>query len=173
MDGMQPRNAMNNQARVLCAIDFSATSLSALDCAVRLIRASGDSLRLLHVVKRPPASPAPVMAMALFVDDEHAVDSAVLAWRRLERLVPADLHDRVQVQVSIGAVDEQIARAAANAGAELIVMGEASKGLRARLFGSTTARLPRLVAGSVITVPASPVGAFMAPSPVPSPYARA
>jgi len=139
--------------RILCAVDFSPASLSALDEAIRVFREGGVVLRLLHVVSRTAPS-VPRLAWEFSgVDFTEALADA--AWRRLRRLLPlsADLYGRLHAQVLVGQVEEEITRAAADMQADVVVMGVTSRGRLARLFGSTTARLLRRSQWPVLGVP--------------------
>jgi nucleotide-binding universal stress UspA family protein len=141
--------------RVLCAIDFSPASLSALDEALRILRIEGGTMRLLHVVDiaRPPAPRAALEFDAIDYTNELSSN----AWRQLRSLLPIseELHGRVHPHVVVGLVVDEIARTAKELKADLVVLGVARRGWLGRILTSTTGRALRRVDCSVLAVPAS------------------
>jgi nucleotide-binding universal stress UspA family protein len=140
--------------RMLCAIDFSPASMSALDEALRILRQDGGRMRLLHVVDVvQPAVPR-------LAWEFPAIDYTRLltndARRRLRTLFPPshELYGRVHTQVDVGLVIDQIVGNATELNADLVVLGVRKRGGLARLFGSTTGRALRRAECPVLAVPA-------------------
>src|SRR5262245_2649665 len=138
--------------RVVCATDFSATSVGALRLAASLSRDAITSVTVLHVVDD-------VDENELFVARPYDVHRhpGERDTRTLEAL--RDLTGRAfggqrqpEVRIACGSADEEILAAAAAMRADLIVMGvRGHNPLRARLFGSTTNSVVRRAACPVLT----------------------
>ena len=78
------------------------------------------------------------------------------AWRQLRRLLPLsqELHGRVQVQVSVGLVVDQIVRNVNEWKPDLVVLGVSRRGRIGRLVRSTTGHALRRLKCPVLAVPA-------------------
>jgi nucleotide-binding universal stress UspA family protein len=140
--------------RVLCAVDFSPASMSALDEAYRLFRSDGDTMRLLHVVDvAQPAAPRLALEFPIFDYTEQLKRSAS---SRLRRLLPPsqELSRRVHVQVAVGLVADQIVQNANEMDADVVVVGVTKRGTLDRLLGSTTSHALARVGRPVLAVPA-------------------
>ena len=112
-------------------------------------------MRLLHVVD---IVQFPVPRVALEFDAiDHTKELSKHAWRQLSALLPAskELHGRVEAQVSVGLVVDEIARSASEFRPDLVVVGVKKRGWLARLLNSTTSRVLRRVSCPVLAVPAS------------------
>jgi nucleotide-binding universal stress UspA family protein len=140
--------------QIVCPVDFSPSSEAAITHAISLAAGAGASLLLLHLVELPPVmldlGPSPDFAAI-------AAQTASEAERRLHELVPATAREfcTVESQVVDGRAHGGILRAAAERGADLIVMGVHGRGVfNLLLFGSTThhvlheARCPVLIVHS-------------------------
>lgn len=139
--------------RVLCAIDFSPASTSALDEAYRIVRLGGATMRLLHVVDIvQPAVPRLALEFPVVDYTEQLRGNA---WHRLRQLLPLSqaLHGRVHLQVAVGLVQDQIVRNANQFNADLVVLGVNRRGRLARLLHSTTGHLLRRLNRPVLAVP--------------------
>jgi nucleotide-binding universal stress UspA family protein len=140
--------------RMLCAVDFSESSLQALAFAISLAGEADARLTLLHVVEMPLFSHDETFGAA---PDLARVREAALAdaARRLHDLVPASARHYCTVETAFvegRAYREILARAAA-AQADLIVMGVHGRGAVDRLvFGSTTHHVIRAAACPVLVV---------------------
>lgn len=142
--------------RVLCAIDFSPASMSALDEAYRIVRLGGGTMRLLHVVDIvQPAVPQLALEFPVIDYTEQLRGNA---WHELRRLLPLsqELHGRVQPHVAVGLVVEQILWNAMEFNADLIVLGVNRRGRLARLLHSTTGHALRRLNRPVLAVPIQP-----------------
>lgn len=93
--------------RILCAIDFSHSSMRALDYAMTLAQEADASLIVLHVIESTPVMP----------------HDAGLA--RLKECVPDEVRSYCSVETRLARGDsaEQILRVAAEAASDLIVIG--------------------------------------------------
>lgn len=126
--------------QILCAVDFSDSSLSALAYAVTLAEESDARLTLLHVIEMPPELRENPLAPDFDVDRIHAAADAE-ARRRLHDLVPkaARTYCTVETAVVEGRAYRRVLRYAAEQKSDLIVMGVHGRGaLDLLLFGSTT-----------------------------------
>jgi nucleotide-binding universal stress UspA family protein len=78
------------------------------------------------------------------------------AWRQLQRAVPVKRKTRaaIHTRVLLGDTATEISRAVLDSGADLLVVGVPERGVISRaLFGSTAARLLRVVNVPVLAVP--------------------
>lgn len=140
--------------RVLCPIDFSESSLAALEYAITMAEESDAQLTLLHVTEMPAA-----LTQEPFVVDvelsrvrEAAVNDAR---RKLEQLIPegARAYCKVDTAVVEGRAYREILRQAAENKTDLIVMGVHGRGaLDLLLFGSTTHHVIRASTCPVLIV---------------------
>ncbi|MEP6918502.1 MAG: universal stress protein [Acidobacteriota bacterium] len=140
--------------RILCPVDFSPASVTSLGRAVEMLREGGRVLRLLHVLNGPSPLSVPRLARTS-ANDNATTELRQAAWRRLQELAPvsSELRGKVYLEVTVGPVGDQIARAAIKMDADVVVVGVSSRGMVGRLFGSTTARVLRTVGCSVLAVP--------------------
>lgn len=138
---------------IVCAVDFSDCSLTALAQALCLARQTAAQLTLLHVIEMPPELRENAMAADFDVDRIRAAAEAE-ALRRLRDLVPhpSPIPGAVTTVVEEGKAYREVLRKAAEVNADLIVMGVHGRGaLDLAMFGSTThhvireARCPVLV----------------------------
>jgi nucleotide-binding universal stress UspA family protein len=146
-------------ARVLCPVDFSDPSLTALEAASSLVRSFGAALTLLHVVEWPwPEPPAPAagdvpepQASALRDYRRYVEKSALM---RLETLAQgAGLVPAPSLSIVHGRSYVEILRAAARIRADLIVIGLHGRNvLDLALFGSTTNHVVREARCPVLTL---------------------
>ena len=141
-------------SHILCPIDFSDSSLGALEYAVNLAEEADGQLTLLHVWEMPPA----LAQEPFFVNEEleRASDRAAdQAREKLDRLIPdeARAYCAVDTNVVEGRVFREIFRQAVDRKADLIVMGVHGRGaLDLLLFGSTTHHVIRAATCPVLIV---------------------
>ncbi len=142
--------------RLLVPTDFSDTADRALAMAVRLARALGAEVVLLHVVDEAP----------LFADDLGGIPGGIQIDRihaAQERWADEHLRPRVaglteaglraRGHVTVGSPAREVVRAAEGQHADLIVMGTHGRGLVGRLLlGSVADRVIRTAACPVLTV---------------------
>jgi nucleotide-binding universal stress UspA family protein len=136
---------------ILCAVDFSEHSAHAVRMAASLAARQGVPLRLVHVIDLLLAE-----AAAAAYDDVHlrasaASDLEAFAAAACER---AGLHIERVIEIRIGRPDREIAEAAQEHGARVIVVGtHGIGGFRKLFFGSVTERLLRRAMVPVLAVP--------------------
>jgi len=135
--------------RVLCPIDFSESSIRALEYALSLTEDASSELVLLHVRERVIY---PFLPLKRGLEEEE-IDGAMQ--RQLRSLLPANARDfcRPRVLVRHGRPHEQISAAAQELAADAIVLGVHGRGLLERLvFGSVTGQVVRSAGCPVLTV---------------------
>ena len=145
--------------RILCPIDFSDSSLSALEWAWSLAQESGAAVTLLHVIEwpwdEPPAPPfekLPGHEVHRLVEFRKAVEAS--SRLQLQSLVPDNLRDRCpsEPMVRHGKAHREVL-AAAEGHADLIVMGVHGRNVAdLALFGSTANQVVRGASCPVLTV---------------------
>jgi nucleotide-binding universal stress UspA family protein len=149
-DGPPPASFTN----VLCALDFSASSLAGLEYASSLAAPGASRLTVLHVVELLPVVYEPTIGTAFDVErDRPALMQAGLD--RLRRTVGEPLRKQHDVEevVASGKPYVEILKAAAARSADLIVLGVHGHNVVDRMmFGSTGAHVVRAAACPVLTV---------------------
>jgi nucleotide-binding universal stress UspA family protein len=140
--------------RILCAVDFSESSLDALAYAINMAEETDARLTLLHVVESPPA--LRYETTALEVDLARIRETAVAEARsRLHELIPDQARTYCTVETSVvdGRAYQEVLRQAAERQVDLIVMGVHGRGAMDRLlFGSTTHHVIRAATCPVLIV---------------------
>src|SRR5262245_16124088 len=134
-----------NFKRILCAVDFSPTSVKAFEAAVELARSFKAQLHVIHVVEAGPSVPdlaleaKAVDAMTTLVASVATVDIALTT------------------EVTTGTAFIEILKRAGELQVDLISMG--TKGLRLleeRIFGGTAKRVFSDAPCSVLAVRGNP-----------------
>jgi nucleotide-binding universal stress UspA family protein len=148
---------------ILCPIDFSNPSLSALEWTWSLAQESQAAVTLLHVIEWPweePPAPhfeeLPAREGQKLAEFRRELETTSLA--RLESLVPRHERDRRPAAsvVRHGKAHREVLAAAAACQADLIVMGVHGRNVvDLSLFGSTTNQVVRAASCPVLTVRAS------------------
>jgi nucleotide-binding universal stress UspA family protein len=146
--------------RLLCAVDFSDSSLTALQYAVSLAEEADARLTVLHVLEWPWEEPPPPRLEELPFEQASALaeyrrycEKAAAA--RLATLVPASIgaSHSPTTQVRHGKPYVQILQVAADEGSDLIVMGVRGRNtLDMMLFGSTANQVVRRATCPVLTL---------------------
>lgn len=139
---------------ILCAIDFSDSSLRALEYALSLAEENLSKLILLHVVE-PIADLGLKDESASFAVPEYERLVAEDAGRRLAALVPdeASAWCEPRAVVAKGKPHREILRVARETQSELVVMGVHGHGvIDLALFGSTTHHVIRGGQALVLTL---------------------
>ncbi len=140
--------------RILCAIDFSESSLDALSYAINMAEEADAQLTLLHVVELPPVLIEESTMPALDLSRVRGT-AATEARRRMHELIPeqARIYCTVDTAVVEGRAYREILRQATERQSDLIVMGVHGRGaLDLLLFGSTTHYVIRASACPVLIV---------------------
>jgi nucleotide-binding universal stress UspA family protein len=149
-----PPDAPVQFKRVLCAVDFSDSSLSALAYALTLAEEADARLTLLHVIEMPPELRENPLAPDFDLDRLHAAADAE-ARRRLRDLIPdaARTYCTVETAVVEGRAYRRVLQLAAEQKSDLIVMGvHGRRAMDLLLFGSTTHHVIRAAACPVLSV---------------------
>jgi nucleotide-binding universal stress UspA family protein len=140
--------------RILCAVDFSESSLEALAYAINTAEEADAQLTVLHVVEFPPMlMTEPVMPP---LDLSGLRQSAAAdARQKLQELIPEQARTYCTVETAVveGRAYREILRYAAEQRSSLIVMGVQGRGAFDLLvFGSTTHHVIRASACPVLIV---------------------
>ncbi len=133
---------MTNLTKILCAVDFSATSRRALEYATALSQKFSAELVLLHVLEQVPLLSAYTGRPEIgeLRSKQEAVKSQLAAW--LEGAGAGGAGARLEV--ARGATVETILRFCEEFKPDVLVMGtHGRRSLDAALFGSTTYRVIR------------------------------
>ena len=138
---------------ILCPVDFSNTSLRALEYALSLARETDARLILLHVVEGIIGPPDLDMSAHFDVPVYHRYLEAD-AVTRLKTAIPDDARSgRSEERVTSGKPYREILRVAAETNADLIVMGVHGRGVVERwVLGSTTHHVIREARRAVLTL---------------------
>lgn len=142
--------------QILCAVDFSASSLGGVNWALELAQEADARLTLLHAIESPVALREVVFSTDVDVGRVRAAAEAEYL-RRLRALVPARarLYCALATRVNEGKPAREITGAAASEHADLIVMGVHGRGaVDLMVFGSNTNQVIRHAACPVLVVPA-------------------
>jgi nucleotide-binding universal stress UspA family protein len=137
---------------ILCPVDFSPSSLQALDFALDLARRSNGRVTLLNVVEWLAEESA--MLAAPFDGTDVRDHIRQEAEQRLRTLAAeATTADEIQNVVTFGRAPREILRAADAKPPDVIVMGAQGRGgVGLALFGSTTQQVVRAASSPVLTV---------------------
>ena len=142
--------------RILCAVDLTAASEQTLDMALSLAGENDARITLLHVVESLPAATGGRLYLAVPEIGplrRHLVEQTT---QRLREAVPEKARDFCDVgeRVETGTAWRQILRVAEEVDADLIVMGEHSRGVLGRaFFGATSGHVVRQASCPVLVVP--------------------
>ena len=142
--------------RITYATDFSPASLAAFRQALRLAKATGGELTILHVL----VSPASMFVAGGYVTQQTwdliAADVRSRAGEEMDRLVKRAVDTGVRATprfVDGGIPAEEIVRAAEQAKAEVLVLGTHGRtGVAKMLLGSVAARVVATAPCPVLTV---------------------
>ncbi len=156
-----PPRAHNTSAlpfkKILAAVDFSDSSLSALGAALSVAQEADAQLTILHVLDWPEFEPMPanvdVSASGVFDLEGYRRTLEAEASSRLKTLVPDEARQWCTpvTEVAHGKPHREILKAAA--GKELIVLGiRGRNALDLMLFGSTVNQVVRQATCPVLTV---------------------
>lgn len=125
---------------IVCAIDFSESSLAGLTWALSLAEEADAHLSLLHVIEVPPELRVSAVVTDRNLDELRAAFEAETL-SRLRELIPAHAAEfcSVETATAAGAAGHAILRFASARKADLIVMGAQGHGALERwIFGSKT-----------------------------------
>ena len=135
--------------RLLCAVDFSASSLAALRLACNLAEESGATLDVFHAIDEPGEHELFVPRPYDIHHHRELYEQHVI--EHLDRVLPPSSRARVRARLRTaqGSAEEEIIRAAED-GADVIVMGVGRANDSA--FGSTVNHVVRNAHCPVLTV---------------------
>jgi len=156
----EPRAAFS---RIVCAVDFSLTSLNALAHALAIAAESQAKLTLLHVIEMPPELEQPPPPPYFDVEPIRA-EAEAAGLTKLRALVPEHARDYCTVETAVleGGVSRQLLRMAASRNADLIVLGvHGRSAFDLAFFGSNSKDVIRQAHCPVLIVPAARRGASM------------
>ncbi|MDO8678199.1 MAG: universal stress protein [Acidobacteriota bacterium] len=144
-------------SRIVCAIDFSPSSLNALAHALSIAEETNSALTLLHVIEKPPelshAPQPPDFDVAPI-----RVKAEAAAHERLRELIPEQARDYCTIETAVleGGVSRQLLRMASARNADLIVLGvHGRSAFDLAFFGSNSKDVIREAHCPVLVVPAS------------------
>jgi nucleotide-binding universal stress UspA family protein len=149
-----PAGASIQFRRILCAVDFSESSLDALAYAITMAQEADAQLTLLHVVELPPVLSQETTVVDLDLSRIREA-AAADARRRLHALIPEQARTYCTVETAVveGRAYREIFRHAADRNVDLIVMGAHGRGaLDLLVFGSTTHHVIRASTCPVLIV---------------------
>lgn len=128
--------------KILCAVDFSRSSRTALEDAAQLASRFGAELTIIHV-REPPLPPdeAVLTERELAEADRREVQGKLDSWRsEAERMAERP----VKTVLVHGAAATEVVTTARNDGYDLVVTGTHSrKGIRHLILGSVAERIVR------------------------------
>jgi nucleotide-binding universal stress UspA family protein len=140
---------------ILCAVDFSDSSLRALRHALALAEEADAHVRVLHVLELQPESDVPEMPILTANLKAYHDQLKQAARQRLAASIPEDVREYCTVEegVATGKPYVEILREAREGNADLIVMGVRGRSAAdVVLFGSTTQHVVRQATCPVLTM---------------------
>jgi nucleotide-binding universal stress UspA family protein len=145
--------------RILCAVDFSETSLEAFRRAAEIARRFASSFYVLHVIEARPVAPYLIGVDAV---GEMAVDLEEKATAALESLVESSASDLegvpLTLEVTAGRAFVEILNRARDWEADLIVLGaKGAMALEQIIVGGTAERVMKEAPCSTLIVRVSPL----------------
>ena len=143
-------------ARVLCAVDFSADSLSGLAYALSIAEEADAHLTLLNVIEKPPELEHSPLEPDFDIERYHA-DAQAKQLTKLNALVPATASNYCTVRTAVleGSASREVLRQALVQEADLIVMGvHGRNALDLAVFGSNSKDVIVKAHCPVLVVPA-------------------
>jgi nucleotide-binding universal stress UspA family protein len=138
--------------RLLCPIDFSDSSLAALDLAFSLVREGDAELTILHVLEWVAGSDT---SMTRPFNPEYVQESEQQIMQKMQGLVPHSMGEwfRPTMRIAHGKAYREILTIATEDRSDLIVLGvHGRNALDMMLFGSTTNQVVRRATCPVLTL---------------------
>lgn len=139
--------------RILCPVDFSEPSETALDYAIDLAKKFGADVQLVHVYQLP------VYALpdgAMMAGPEFTTKVTTELSRALTELAEGKSGVKLETHLVEGIPYKEVVRLSEELKADLVVMGTHGRtGLKHLLLGSVAERVVRSSKVPVITVPTS------------------
>lgn len=146
--------------RIVCPVDFSDSSMQALQYALSLAQETDAHLTVVHVVTYDLEAEAPEMYETVIADRRLTVEMyrkkcEDYSRERLEAAIPKSAREfcTIETKLASGKPYHQILRIAGEQNADLIVMGVQGRGaLDLLIFGSTTQHIVRQATCPVLTL---------------------
>lgn len=141
--------------RLLCPVDFSTSSIAALEVACSIAKESDAQLTLVHVFESPVDEDSPDASIQQFDAPEFRARRMEEARHRLDALIPEDVRTwaKPATNVSHGKPYRRILSVAEKEDTDLIVMGIHGRNpLDLLLMGSTTNQVVRRASCPVVTL---------------------
>jgi nucleotide-binding universal stress UspA family protein len=139
--------------RILCAVDFSDSSLRGLQYALALSREADARLSVLHALELLPERDTPELGFLTLREYRERLEAT--ARERLTAAIPESAREFLAVDelVTVGKPYREILHLAAERQVELIVLGVRGRSAAdLMLFGSTTQHVVRQATCPVLTV---------------------
>jgi nucleotide-binding universal stress UspA family protein len=143
--------------RILCAVDFSASSLTALAYALSIAEEADARLTLVNAIEMPPELANPPQPPDYNIEDTHR-EAVADRLTRLRALIPAHVRDYCTVETAVveGGASRQILHLAGEQAADLIVLGVHGRNtLDLAVFGSNSKDVITRAHCPVLIVPAT------------------
>ena len=143
-------------SRVLCAVDFSAASLSGLAYALSIAEEADAQLTLVNVIEKPPELEHSPLEPDFDIARYHA-EAEAKQLTKLKALVPDTASDYCTVRTAVleGSASREVLRQALAQEADLIVMGvHGRNALDLAIFGSNSKDVVVKAHCPVLVVPA-------------------
>lgn len=148
------QNSLSIQ-RILVPVDFSETSLNALDTAIAIAHRHKASIVLLHVIDNTPFIVGTDGVIFPAYGTISELTESVM--KSLDRLIASKFTDEqiaISSRTEVGYVASTVVRIATEENADLIVMGtHGASGLRELFIGSNAYSVIKLAHTPVLTVP--------------------
>lgn len=150
------RDTIRPFSHVAVAVDFGAGTHGAVEHALAMATKAADQITLLHVVApSSSAVPAHLIGYGIAASQAPAVRDAE---RRLDELavrVKRQTSAAIHTRVLIGNTTTEVSRAVDSIAANLLVVGVPKRNVVSRaLFGTTAARVLRVIRVPMLAVPA-------------------
>jgi len=130
---------------ILCAIDFSPSSVKSFRYAVEMGRRAGTRVVVVHAIEWPTEDDTVAELREYLIDDARRQLAAIVSHQTVGSC-------DVRTIVAVGRAHREILRIADEEDAGLIVMGaQGRSGAALALFGSTTQQVLRLASRAVLT----------------------
>ncbi|HEX6846462.1 MAG TPA: universal stress protein [Chitinophagaceae bacterium] len=144
----------NNIKNILVPLDFSESSLNALETALDIAKRQNARITLLNVVD----SSFMFGFKGVYYISEKTIDSIVDVSVRMLNSLLTKLREEHQVncasEVKVGLVPHRIVQTASAIGADIIIMGtHGTSGFREFFIGSTVQKVIKIAACPVLTIP--------------------
>jgi nucleotide-binding universal stress UspA family protein len=143
--------------RILCAVDFSAASLTALAYALSIAEEADAKVTLVNAIEVPPELANPPQPPDYNIEATHR-EAVADRLTRLRALIPAHVRDYCTVETTVveGGASRQVLHLAGEQAADLIVLGVHGRNkLDLAVFGSNSKDVITRAHCPVLIVPAT------------------